>query len=234
MKMDLIYSRKRIKVSKVSGFYKNKNAKKIFSIFITFIITIFTFYILFFSINPIFEGLTREKAKEIGTKIINESSNKILDKAEYSNIVTIESINNNNILKTNVKTINKIASDIALEVEEKFQELENEKIKIPLGAIVGNKYFTAMGPNINIKIIPVGTIDTQVKNEFEAKGINQTIYRIYLELTCNVSIVTRYKTINEKIINQVLLVETVVVGDVPGAYYNLNGVNEDETLEVIH
>ena len=59
------------------------------------------------------------------------------------------------------------------------------------------------------------------------------MYRIYLELTCKVSIVSEYKTINEEIVNQVLLVETVIVGEVPESYYNLEGMRQDDVTEVI-
>ena len=117
-KMDSIYSRKRIKIPRIKGFYtKNKNAKKIFSIFIVVIVATFTFYSLFQSINPIFEGLCVEKAREIGTYIMNNASNKILNNIEYNNIVQIEENGGNRILKTDVVVINKIASDIALEAE---------------------------------------------------------------------------------------------------------------------
>lgn len=232
--MDVIYSRKRIRIPKVKGFYTNKNAKKIFSIFVILVIMMLTFYSLFRSLNPIFENIVLEKAREIGTIIINESSNTVLKNANYKNIVVVENSNNNNILKTDVSNINKIASDIALEAQKKFDELEKEEIGIPIGAVTGNKYLVGFGPNINVKIVPVGSVETQIKNEFEEKGINQTVYRIYLELTCNVSIVTGYKTISDKIVNQVLLVETVVVGNVPSSYYNLDGSNRDEALEIVH
>lgn len=89
------------------------------------------------------------------------------------------------------------------------------------------------GPNINIQVIPTGNIITEIKNEFESKGINQTVYRIYLELTSKVSIVSEYKTINEEIVNQVLLVETVIVGEVPQSYYNLEGMKMEDVTEVI-
>lgn len=59
------------------------------------------------------------------------------------------------------------------------------------------------------------------------------MYRIYLELTCKVSIVSEYKTINEEIVNQVLLVETVIVGEVPESYYNLEGMKMEDVTEVI-
>ena len=232
--MDSIYSRKRIKIPKIKGFYtENKNAKKFFSIFIIVIIAIFTFYSLFKSINPIFEGLCIEKAREIGTYIMNNASNKILNKTDYNNIVQIEEKGNNKVLKTDVVVINKIASDIALEAEKQFDELEKETIKIPIGALTGIKLLSGAGPNINIKVIPAGNILTEIKNEFESTGINQTVYRIYLELTCKVSIVTQYKTIEDEVVNQVLLVESVIVGEVPKSYYNLEGMGQDDIMEVI-
>lgn len=232
--MDSIYSRKRIKIPKIQGFYTdNKNAKKFFSIFIIILIAVFTFYTIFRSISPIFEGLCIERARQLGTYIMNNASNMVLDNIDYKNIVSIEENEENKVLKTDVVVINKIASDIALEAEKQFRELEKETIKIPVGALTGSKLLSGSGPNINIKVIPTGNILTEIKNEFESKGINQTVYRIYLELTCKVSIVTQYKTIEDEIINQVLLVETVIVGDVPNSYYNLEGIRQDNAIDVI-
>lgn len=232
--MDSIYYRKRIRFPKVKSFYiNNKNAKRFFSIFIIILVAVSTFYTFFKSLNPIFERLCLEKARAIGTYIMNDASNKVLDNIDYSNIIKIEKNENNNVVKTDVVVINKIASDIALEAEKQFKELENETIQIPMGAITGNKYLAGSGPNINIKVIPTGNILTEIKNEFESKGINQTIYRIYLELTCEVSVVTQYKTIEDEVVNQVLLVETVIVGNVPEAYYNLEGMRQEDVTEVI-
>lgn len=232
--MDTIYSRKRIKIPKINGFYTdNKNAKKIFSILVILLISSLTFYNLFKSLNPIFESLCLEKARLIGTNIINEASNVALDDIDYKDILKIEKDENNNVLKTDVVVINKIASDVALEAEKKFQNLTNETIQIPMGALLGNKYLAGIGPNINIKVIPTGNILTEIKNEFETKGINQTVYRIYLELTCKVSVVSQYKTIQEDITSQILLVETLIVGDVPESYYNLEGINGDNALDIV-
>ena len=232
--MDSIYSRKRIKIPKVKGFYtNNKNDKKFFSIFIIIIIAIITFYNLYKSINPIFETLCIEKVRSIGTYIMNDASNKVLDNIDYKNIISIEEDEGNRVLKTDVVVINRIASDIALEAEKQFKELENEKIEIPIGALTGNKYLAGSGPNIDIQVISAGNILTEIKNEFESSGINQTVYRIYLELTCTVSVVSQYKTIEENIVNQVLLVETVIVGEVPDSYYNLEGMKQEDVTEVI-
>lgn len=232
--MDTIYSRKRIKIPKIKGFYaNNKNAKKLFSILVILLIGGLTFYNVFKSLNPIFEGLCLEKARLIGTTTMNDASNIALRDIDYNDILKIEKDDNSNILKTDVVVINEIASEVALEAEKRLQNIKDETIQIPMGALLGNKYLVGIGPNINIKVIPTGNILTEIKNEFETKGINQTIYRIYLELTCKVSIVSQYKTIQEDITSQILLVETLIVGDVPESYYNLEGLNSDNALDIV-
>ena len=165
---------------------------------------------------------------------MNNATNIVLEKINYKDIVTVEiDEENNKVLKTDVTVINKIASNIALEIQKELNELEKQKVQIPLGSLSGNKYLEGIGPNINIQVITAKNILTEIKNEFESKGINQTIYRIYLELSCNVSIITQYKTIEDKIVNQVLLVETVIVGDVPNSYYNLEGMNKNNAVDII-
>ena len=229
--MDKIYSRKRIKI-----FYSDsKKIKK--KITFTLVIAVATATIIssIKSIDPIFENLCKEKAMTIATKILNTESTKVVHKYEYKDIVQITKNENDgtNILKTDVTVINDIASDIAVEVTNRLQEIKDEKIEIPVGALFGNKYLSGMGPGMDISIIPAGDVTTELKTEFKAQGINQTIYRIYLEVICNVNIITSYKTIDTQIINQVLLVETVIVGDTPQTYYNLEGVNTNTALEII-
>lgn len=229
--MDKIYSRKRIKI-----FYSDKKTiKKKLTFTVVIAIATATIISSLKSIDPIFEELCKEKVIQIATDILNTESTKVVQKYEYKDIVSIKKgeENNTSILKTDVSIINDIASDIAAEVNKRLEEIEKEQIKIPAGAILGNKYIAGFGPNINISIIPAGTVTTDLKTEFKAQGINQTVYRIYLEVICNVNIVTSYKTINTEIVNQVLLVETVIVGNVPETYYNVEGISEKTTLELI-
>ena len=229
--MDKIYSRKRIKI-----FYSDKKTiKKKITVTLIIIIAMATIISSLKSIDPIFEELCIEKAEQIATDILNTESTKVVHKYEYKDIVTIEKneTDKTSILKTDVTVINDIASDIGVEVNNRLVELEKEKIQIPVGAMFGNKFMSGFGPNMNISIIPAGTVTTDIKTEFKAQGINQTVYRIYLELICNVNIVTSYKTINTEIVNQVLLVETVIVGGVPETYYNVEGISEKTTLELI-
>ena len=78
-----------------------------------------------------------------------------------------------------------------------------------------------------------GTVETDLRTEFVEAGINQTLHRIYLEVRCNVNILTPYNTISEIVTNQILLTEGVIIGNIPDTYYNLEGLNDDQMLEMI-
>ena len=229
--MDKIYSRKRIKI-----FYSDKKTiKKKITFSLIIIIAVITIMYSVKSIDPIFENLCKEKAMQISTDILNTESTKVVHRYEYKDLVSIikNETEGTSILKTDVRALNDIASDIAIEVNNRLIALEQEQIEIPIGAISGNKYLAGFGPGINMSIIPVGAVTTEIKTEFKAQGINQTVYRIYLEVICNVDIVTSYKTIETEIVNQVLLVETVIVGGVPETYYNLEGLQDGDAMEFI-
>ena len=79
----------------------------------------------------------------------------------------------------------------------------------------------------------IGDIETDLKSEFKEAGINQTLHRIYLEVKCNVSILTPINSITEVITNQILLSEGVIVGNIPDTYYNLKGLTSDNVVDII-
>lgn len=235
--MDKIYSRPRIRIYKIAPVNKKKRIKKekIIKLLVILIIAFMTVRSILKSINPIFEGLCISKVNVVATDIINTKTSKVIEKYQYDQILQVihNEKDNTNILKTDVVTINKIISEISVEITKTLDLLEREDIKIYMGALTGNRYFSAMGPAIDIKVMHTGNISTDIKTEFESIGINQSIYRIYLEISCDMSILTPYKKITNKSTNKVLLVETVIVGGVPETYYNLEGVTKDDTLNMM-
>lgn len=92
---------------------------------------------------------------------------------------------------------------------------------------------SGMGPNIPIKLSISGTVATKVRSEFEAAGINQTIHRLYLDVTCDVNILTPYDVVEESISNEIVLIENIIVGVVPSTYYNLEGMEKENLVDII-
>ena len=90
------------------------------------------------------------------------------------------------------------------------------------------------GPGVKITISSIGDVETDLRSEFTAQGINQTLHRVYLQVKCNVNILTPFDNISREITNQVLLMENIIVGNIPNTYYNLEGISgSSEALEVM-
>lgn len=232
--MDTIYSRKKIRLPRING--DNNKVNKIIKILAILMIASITLTVILRSINPVFEEKCRDKVQEIATNITNIESSRILKEKDYGNIVELvkDESGNISVIKSDVVVINEIASDIAVAIQEKLSQLQTEDIFIPMGSFSGSKFLSGAGPNIKLKVIPSGNIKTDIKTEFASTGINQTVHRIYLELQCEVKILLPYNSIDATIKNQVLLVETVIIGEIPSSYYNLEGISKNNAIDLIN
>ena len=234
-----IYSRPRIRLPKIffsNGGDKNlKRKQKIVKIFIIMVIAFSTVKIVLDAISPIFEALCEDKAKSIATIISNNEATNVMKDHTYDELFTIEKDNDGNItmIKSNVIQINEIISDVAVKIQNSINERGKENIKITIGSFTGSKLLSGRGPGIPIKISSIGNVETDLRSEFSAQGINQTLHRVYLQVDCEVSVLTPYNTISEKVSNQVLLIENVIVGKIPNTYYNLDGIDSSNVLDII-
>ena len=234
-----IYSRPRIKFPKI--FFANggdkslKRKQKITKIFIIMVIAFSTVKIVLDAISPIFNALCEDKAKSIATIISNNEATNVMKDHTYDELFTIEKDNDGNItmIKSNIIPINEIISDVAVKIQNSINERGKENIKIAIGSFTGSKLLSGRGPGIPIKISSIGNVETDLRSEFSAQGINQTLHRVYLQVDCEVSILTPYNTISEKVSNQVLLIENVIVGKIPNTYYNFDGIDSSNVLDII-
>ena len=187
-------------------------------------------------VEPVFETLCEDKVKSIVTIISNQESTKMMNKYQYDELYTIEKDEAGDvvIIKSNVVAINNMISDLTESIQNRFNEQENSEIKIPIGSLLGSYYFAGVGPWIPAKVRLSGTLDTEVKSEFIAQGINQTLHRVYVNFECCLRIITPVKNFEKQIVNQVIIAEHVIVGNIPDAYYNLEGVDStDEMINLI-
>ena len=234
-----IYSRPRIRIPKL--FFSNngdknlKRKQKIEKIFIIMVIAFSTVKIVLDAISPIFDALCEDKAKSIATIISNNEATNVMKDHTYDELFTVEKDNEGNItmIKSNIISINEIISDVAVRIQNSINDRGKEDIKIAIGSFTGSKLISGRGPGVPIRISSIGNVETDLRSEFSAQGINQTLHRVYLQVDCEVSILTPYNTISEKISNQVLLIENVIVGKIPSAYYNFEGIDSSSALELI-
>ena len=234
-----IFTRRKIRLPKFRRLVGDRRLsdkkRKLIKIMAVLIIAITFSYTVTKAIEPIIETQCRNLAKNVATKVSNEEATNVMADYEYEELVNVIKDENDNIkmLSTNIIVINKIISDIPIKIEEALKKEGNSEFNIKLSTFLGSKLLGGRGPNINVKLQLSGNVETNLKSEFISTGINQTLHRIYLELNCKVNILTPFETIEEEVINQVLLVEGVIIGDIPDTYYNLEGISETETIDLI-
>ncbi|MFR1739796.1 MAG: sporulation protein YunB, partial [Clostridia bacterium] len=122
--------------------------------------------------------------------------------------------------------VNNIISDLTEKIQQEFEKIPTEKIYITLGNLTGNYLLSGFGPRIPIKISMTGSVDTEIKSEFISQGINQTLHRVYVNFNCDMAVVTPMKRYNQNVVNQFIIAEHVIVGNIPNAYYNLEGIEK--------
>ncbi|MBO5239808.1 MAG: sporulation protein YunB [Clostridia bacterium] len=142
------------------------------------------------------------------------------DEMRYEDLVTIERDNAGNIVAVaaNPLKINKIARDTASISQSNLKNLSLNGIPVPLGALTGIEAFAGLGPSIHFRIIPVSSVSCGFSSTFESVGINQTKHSIYLSVIADISIVMPSRTENFAVTTDVLVGESVIVGNIPDAY----------------
>lgn len=187
------------------------------------------------AVGPVFDTLCKDEAKGLATIITNQEATNVMKQYSYEDLFSIEKDEQGNILmiKSNVFPINEIISSIPIKIQESINSEERNNIKIALGTFTGIKILAGRGPNVKVKISSIGNVETDLKSEFYSQGINQTLHRVYLQIKCEITILTPFKDTKEQITNQVLIAENIIVGHIPSNYYNLEGMNTSNASDII-
>ncbi len=210
--MEKIYSRKKINLS--------KEYKLVLAVLITAILTV---CYLVKTIGPTFNQLCLNEAKSVATKIVHETIDEVMEKYGYNDLVTLVKDKEGKIvsMQANIAIINKIISQISLKIQDKIDNTPNRDIYIRLGSFTGIKLLSGRGPKVPIRISSIGNIKTEVMSEFTSTGINQSIHRIFTNITCKIEVLTPFNTISNEIEEKIILAENVIIGNIPENYLDI-------------
>ena len=215
---------------------KNKSKIQIIKLIITLIIILLLVQMMIRYMEPVFEEMCNEKIKTLAILITNQQSTIVMNKYQYDELYTVERDTNGNIkiIRSNVVPINNMISDLTKNIQKEFEKIGKQKIIIPLGSMSGIYFLSGSGPEISFLVSVTGTVDTEIKSEFIAQGINQTLHRVYVNFECHMKIITPLKNYTQEVTNQVILAEHVIVGNIPDGYYNLEGIESNmDALNII-
>ena len=189
-----------------------------------FLSTVLLLLLFGFSRNliPVMTEMAINESYELVTGAVNEAINELLldGSISYGELVILERDLSGNItaLTTDMARINTLQATITNEVIARISALDATTMQVPLGNIIGGAVLSGRGPGIGFRVVTLGNPSATFSNEFSSAGINQTKHQIMLEIDIHVNILVPGHATRERITTQVLVAETVIVGDVPGTF----------------
>ncbi len=175
-------------------------------------------------IKPNLAAIAEVKVKAMITQIVNDAvHNQFRTGAEVTELLTIKTDQEGNItyVESNTAAMNSLATELTQAVQQQYKWKNAVILDVPVGSIVGSQILSQMGPSIGLKVLPIGMSRANFKTEFESMGINQTKYKVYLQMDSQARVLAPFSINNIDVQNTILVAEAVIVGEVPNSYINV-------------
>ena len=173
--------------------------------------------------------MAHARAEAMAVEYMHQAVRDVMgDSVAYEDMITVRTDQAGKItmLAANAVRMNDLATVTALKAQAKLESAEAQSISIPLGAALGVPFLSALGPRVQVKIVPVSAVSAAFSTEFESAGINQTRHKIYLSLHTTVRLVIPSGAKQVSLQSQVLIAESIVVGEVPESYVQVPDMSD--------
>lgn len=221
------------------GYIKRKKRKLLLKIIIVILLLVF-FIMCSYSvfekrlsilISEIAENTVKAKAAIIVSNAIYDEIEK--NDITYDKLVSFEKDKSGKItaLKTNIIEINRLKSKLSVKILESLDKMDTAELVIPLGSVLGGELLSGKGPGIKIRVVPVGSVESEIENEISSAGINQSRHQIMMKVQTNLTILTSITGLSTSIETYICIAETVIVGDVPNSYTNIDNSGKNHVTQ---
>lgn len=200
---------------------KRKSLKKVkirFLIIIICTLIIFIFYSINKNLSPAIIAVADSELRARTLDIINTNIQTIYDE-EFKDIdlVSVEKDSNDKIVMVKADTVrlNTLATKISLKGQDELEKMGKVGFKIPLGYVSKVSILSYLGPDIIVKMRPIGRVEVSYESVFESAGINQTRLKIYMNVKSTMRIILPFESRDLEVVNNVPVCETIIVGEIP-------------------
>ncbi len=211
-------------------FKRKRSKRKILFIALLIIAALIAACCIFvkYNVTPMILTLSRERIRSLTSDAVSQAVIDVMAENTDTEYITIERDEKHNIKSVDIDgdSISVLAQKITLTAQKYINNIGNNGIKIPIGSLSGVAMFTGLGPDINVKIYLVGSTRTQIMSVFSSAGINQTVHRLYFNITGDIAVAVPGLPSTLKTSAQVLMGETVIVGEVPPTYLQSTSVGD--------
>lgn len=213
------------------NYYRNKYKKRrkrkaqiLLAVFLIFVVLVFVY--IYCVVNPVVVEATRHMVYSLSTSAVSDAVYDVLNEENvaYDDIVNVEYDNDGNVTLISLDTIrlNLIARKFYQVAQVYLDNMGKNGIDVALGTFTGLPFFSGMGPKINLKLVPIGAMTSVFESSLKSSGINQTSHTVYIKLYASVSMILPAYTATIDSVTEVLVAESVIVGEIPEIYFGSN------------
>ena len=187
--------------------------------------------------NTVIRDLAETQVKNSTSDLINDAIDKQIENGniQYDRIVYFEKDLNGRItaLKTNMSEVNRLKTDILNIINDEILALDTSDLGIPIGSLILPEFFSGRGLCIPVQILSIRNSDASFNSDFTEAGINQTLQQLNMHISVDVAVLTLGKTANFTVSSQVVVAETIIVGQVPETFLQTGGYHASERENAI-
>ena len=196
-------------------------------LFILILAAMVAFLMLRSRYRDVIRELAETQVKNTTSDLTNDAiAKQIADGViQYDRIVYFEKDLNGRItaLKTNMSEVNRLKTDILNIINDEILALDTSDIGIPLGSLFLPEFLSGKGPAIPVHILSIRNSDATFVSDFSQAGINQTLHKLTMMVSVDVAVLVLGETSSFTINSEVVVAETVIVGDVPETFLQTGG-----------
>ena len=177
--------------------------------------------------RDVIRTLAQTQVRNSTSDLINEAIDRQIETGDilYERIVYFEKDLDGRItaLKTNMSEVNRLKTNILGIINDEILALDTSDIGIPLGSLIFPELLSGRGPTIPVKILSIRNSDASFNSKFIEAGINQTLQQLTMDVSIDVAILVLGSTEIFTVTSQVVVAETIIVGQVPDTFFQTGG-----------
>lgn len=177
--------------------------------------------------NDPIRTLAQTQITNATSDLINDAIDQQIEAGDihYDRIVYFEKDLNGRItaLKTNMSEVNRLKTSTLNIINDEILSLDTSDIGIPMGSLFISEIFSGRGPIIPVEIISIRNSDAYFSSNFTQAGINQTLHQLSMSVLVDVAVLVLGETASFTVSSEVVVAETIIVGDVPDTFFQTGG-----------
>lgn len=183
-------------------------------------------------IRPVVTAYAENRARLLAEQTANETMAAVLSQhAELCRGMLQVTYREDGLLSSvmaDAAAVNTVKTQVAADMLQQLQQLSSIRIEVPLGTLLGPDWLSGWGPVVGFPIGVTARVLTTVSSSLEAVGMNQSAYRVLLNVHVALTVITPDGRSSVAVDTAFPMAEAVLLGKVPDTLTEVYG--DDQTL----